>query len=184
MNEQEISTSYQLIAFLLQYPDQEKVNALLEIKDTINELKDAAVRENIQSFIKQVGCLSYEEWIDQYIEYFDFGKITNLYVTYLKLGEQRERGLELLKLKKYYESNGFHVSEKELPDYLPLMLEFCALVSVPTSSELLGMYTKNIDEIRNQLQKADSDYVYLLEALLAVMRNCGLVEIAEGGETQ
>ncbi|WP_188456553.1 nitrate reductase molybdenum cofactor assembly chaperone [Virgibacillus oceani] len=180
MNELEIKMGYQVISFLLQYPDKERAEVLPEINSAINDLQDITVKEKIKSFLKRAECLSYEEWIDHYIEYFDFGKITNLYVTYLKLGEQRERGLELLKLKKFYESNGFHASEKELPDYLPLMLEFCALVPVPISSELLQMYYKNIDEIRIQLQKAESDYVLLLEALQEVMNHAGIAASAEG----
>ncbi|MBT2217395.1 nitrate reductase molybdenum cofactor assembly chaperone [Virgibacillus dakarensis] len=178
MNEREAQTSYQLIAFILQYPDRSAVEAIPEIKDAINELTDRDVRYQLGTFINRVQQLTYEEWIDHYIEYFDFGKITNLYVTYLKLGEQRERGLELLKLKKFYASNGYEISDKELPDYLPLMLEFCGHVSVAVSTELLGMYLGNIEEIRTQLQKAESDYVYVLDALLSVMKSNGLVKTA------
>ncbi len=47
-----------------------------------------------------------------------------MYLTYMNTGEQRERGIELLELKQHYKKSGFEVTDKELPDYLPLLLEF------------------------------------------------------------
>ncbi|WP_163971384.1 nitrate reductase molybdenum cofactor assembly chaperone [Oceanobacillus halotolerans] len=175
MNEQAIKTSYQILSFLMQYPNQSVRDALPDVKDTMNELDNPSVQSSVKSFVDYLESISDEAWVEHYIEYFDFGKITNLYVTYLKLGEQRERGLELLKLKKFYESAGFDVTDKELPDYLPLMLEFCGHVSLETGKELLGMYHANIEEIRIKLTEAQSDYRHILDALLQVMGASGLV---------
>src|SRR5690625_676107 len=108
------SSVYQIIAFLLQYPDQQTLDVLPELKEEVRLIEDNAVQINIQQFIDLISNKSLDEWIDHYIEYFDFEKTTNLYVTYLKLGEQRERGLELLKLKNFYEAAGFHITNKEL----------------------------------------------------------------------
>src|SRR5699024_11375249 len=65
--------------------------------------------------------------------------------------EQRERGLELLKIKQYYKQAGFSMTDKELPDYLPLMLEFCAQVPLQVSYNLLSYY-KRSEEHTSELQ--------------------------------
>ncbi len=57
---------------------------------------------------------------------FDLHKRTGLYVTFYSLGDRRERGLALLRMKKLYRAAGFEIEGHELPDYLPLMLEFAA----------------------------------------------------------
>ncbi|MDM8101318.1 MULTISPECIES: nitrate reductase molybdenum cofactor assembly chaperone [Oceanobacillus] len=170
---------YQLISFLLTYPNQQMKEILPEIREEIEELSTDGVKENLQQFIHEVDRLSLDDWVAHYINHFDFGRLTNLYVTYLKLGEQRERGLELLKLKKYYEAHGFEVTDKELPDYLPLLLEFCAHVPVETSNEILDMHGKAIAEIQKKLQKENSFYHILFEALFIQMESHGLHVVTE-----
>ncbi len=58
-----------------------------------------------------------------------------MYVTYFNSGEQRERGIELPQLKNTYEQSGFLPTEKESPDYLPLMLEFAAIAEIEASKK-------------------------------------------------
>lgn len=151
------------------------VNILPELQLELEEIENPVIKENIHRFISLSLNMSLDDWISHYIEHFDFGKLTNLYVTYLKLGEQRERGLELLKLKKYYEAHGFNVTEKELPDYLPLILEFCGNVPVETSNKLLSMHGKAIGEIQNKLRESGNYYLLLFETLFLHMSDNGLI---------
>lgn len=168
-------TVYQIISYLLDYPSMEAKGILSDIKEEIETVvSEEDVKEYLIRFIDEIEKLSFDDWESHYIDHFDFGRLTNLYVTYLKLGEQRERGLELLKLKKYYDAHGFHVTDKELPDYLPIILEFCAQVSVETSNELLSMYGKAITEIQMKLIEQDSFYQLLFEALVLQMKAHGL----------
>ncbi|MBR3118240.1 nitrate reductase molybdenum cofactor assembly chaperone [Oceanobacillus profundus] len=169
---------YQLISFLLNYPTEEMIDILPEIEREIEEQSNSQITGNIKQFIQQSKEMSLDDWITHYIEHFDFGRLTNLYVTYLKLGEQRERGLELLKLKKYYEAHGFEVTDKELPDYLPVILEFCANVSVEASNELLSMHQQAIGEIHGKLQENNSYYSLLFDALFLYMEENGVTAVA------
>ncbi|WP_080872856.1 nitrate reductase molybdenum cofactor assembly chaperone [Oceanobacillus timonensis] len=173
------STIYQLISFLLAYPNQQMKETLPEIREEVEDISNEDVAENLRKFIQKVEDMSLDEWVTYYIDNFDFGRVTNLYVTYLKLGEQRERGLELLKLKKYYEAHGFEVTDKELPDYLPLLLEFCARVPIETSNELLEMHGKTIAEIQKKLREQHNFYYLLFDALFNQMEAHGLHIAAE-----
>lgn len=169
-------TVYQIIGILLQYPTQQMHDALPEIKEEIEQVEHADIKGYLNQFLTELADLSFSEWVDHYINHFDFGRTTNLYMTYLKLGEQRERGLELLKLKKYFEAHGFEVTNKELPDFLPLVLEFCANVPEETSREFLGMYQQEIEAIRKQIVEQKSFYHLLLDALVLHMKNNGLLK--------
>jgi nitrate reductase delta subunit len=169
-------TVYQVIGFLLQYPTRQLQEVLPEIKKEVEQVEEIDIRNHLNEFLTECSGLSFSEWIDHYIHHFDFGRTTNLYMTYLKLGEQRERGLELLKLKKYFEAHGFEVTDRELPDFLPLVLEFCANVPPETSNDLLGMYAQEIEAIRKQIAEQESFYHLLLDALVIYMKKNGLLK--------
>ena len=59
---------------------------------------------------------------------FDFDRRASLHLTYHTYGDRRQRGLELVRLKRRYAEAGLPLEGGELPDYLPVLLEFAALV--------------------------------------------------------
>src|SRR5699024_10194948 len=170
VNDDYTTVSYQIISYLLRYPNQQIVSTLEEIKQVIDTLDDD-IKQELVHFIDSLESTSFDNWVNHYIEIFDFGRQTSLYITYLKLAEQCERGLELLKLKKYYKTYGFDITDEELPDYLSLMLEFCANVPKETSSELLNMHMESLDFTRKKLSENNSPYVHLFNSLLITLKN-------------
>ena len=168
MSDPSLST-YQIISILMQYPEEEFFELLPYIREITSEIPHEKTRTNLEKFLSILEESTIDSLIEHYILHFDFGRLTNLYVTYLKLGEQRERGLELLKLKKFYEASGFQTVDMELPDYLPLMLEFCGNVPTEISNELLQMHAEAICEIALKLKESNSYYSHLFDALLYEM---------------
>lgn len=161
---------YQLISYLLGYPTQELIDTIPGVKKEIEQVSNTEVKTALSKFVDSIEQTDLENWRERYISYFDFGRSTNLYVTYSKLGEQRQRGIELLKLKDFYRGAGFEPHESELPDYLPLMLEFASQVPLEKSNALLGKYFKEMEAIRNSLHEKDSAYVALFDALFLQMK--------------
>lgn len=182
MTQMKSALIYQVIAYFLQYPHEEMIEELPALKEEIDTLKEKEIQKSFQTFIAIIERVSFDQWIDHYIACFDFEKTTNLYVTYLKLGEQRERGLELLQLKQFYQAQGFAVTDSELPDYLPLMLEFCANVNKKVSNELLERYGQQIYEIYENLRKIDSWYCELFHALIQTMEENGVSIVVQKRE--
>ncbi len=78
---------------------------------------------------------------------------TNMYVTYFNSGEQRERGIEFFAFKNTYQQSGFLPTEKELPDYLPLMLEFAAVAEIEAARSVFEKYLSNVRELASRLEK-------------------------------
>jgi nitrate reductase delta subunit len=61
-----------------------------------------------------------------YVATFDFSEPTALYLTAHELGDSRQRGMALLTLRSLLRAAGFEPASTELPDYLPMLLEFLA----------------------------------------------------------
>ena len=89
-------------------------------------------------------------------------------------GEQRERGTDLLFLKNYYKLNGFAATDLELPDYLPLMLEFAAQVDEETLKPVFERYYENVIEIRDHLVEQKNDYRHILIAVISALNEAGI----------
>lgn len=165
---------YQLISILFQYPDEELLTILPELQVEVDNFQDAKIQAPLSQFLHVLAETPEDHLIEHYIEHFDFGRTTNLYVTYFNSGEARERGIELLKLKEFYKEHGFAITDNELPDYLPLMLEFCGNVPIHVSNDLLQNHYGSILEIRNKLHENQSYYAQLLDALVALMDRNGI----------
>lgn len=103
-----------------------------------------------------------------------------MYVTYFNSGEQRERGIELLHLKNTYQQSGFLPTEKELPDYLPLMLEFAAIAEIEGARSVFEKYLSNLRELTSRLNENQSIYASLLDVLLTALKDIGVYESSEG----
>lgn len=161
-----IPTIFLCTSQLLAYPDHSWREVLPELRETVTEIKHRQIQNNLVRFLDYVDSVESHNLIDLYVTTFDFGKKTNLYLTYLHTGEQRERGIELLELKQYYLSKGWDVTDKELPDYLPLMLQFASIAPVEDSKSLLLKYQPNIEELRKQLIANENPYVIVIDCVL------------------
>lgn len=101
-----------------------------------------------------------------YVETFDFARQRSLHLTYHLHGDSRQRGMALLKLKAAYAAEGLDADAGELPDFLPLMLEFCALAPEPVGRELLDRQRPAIELIRDSLQRERSPFAELFDAII------------------
>lgn len=178
----EIQSVYQICSFLLTYPDQDFKEALIEIEDEIHDISEGKLKTELQQFVLAAKRLSSEELIHTYVYTFDFGKKTNLYVTYMTSGEQRERGIDLLYLKNYYKLHGFEATDLELPDYLPLMLEFAGQVDGETLKPIFEKYYENILEIYDHLIEQKNVYGHILEAVIGAINESGIKETKRRSE--
>lgn len=180
MNTIDRQITFSALSSLLSYPDEDWRAELPDWKTLILDITSREIREKLLRFLKAATGFSQEALIEHYVYTFDFGKKTNMYVTYFNSGEQRERGIELLHLKNTYQQSGFLPTEKELPDYLPLMLEFAAIAEIEAARSVFEKYLSNVRELASRLEKNDSIYAGLLRVLLAALEDIGVRESKEG----
>jgi nitrate reductase molybdenum cofactor assembly chaperone NarJ/NarW len=99
------------------------------------------------------------------VQTFDFGRRASLHLTYHTHGDRRQRGLELIRLKRRYAEHDLWLAESELPDYLPAMLEFAALAEPGAGEALLSEFRPQIEIVRVALHEDGSPYATLFDTL-------------------
>lgn len=147
-----------LLSLLLQYPSDELLAARKEVATE-------ARGKSLERFLDWWLACSPEELRRSYVETFDFARRHSLHLTYHVHGDRRQRGIALLRLKQRYAAAGLDLTGGELPDYLPVMLEFAALVPMEIGIAVLAESRDAIELVRQALRAAGSPYAHLLDAV-------------------
>ena len=105
------------------------------------------------------------------------GRRCALYLTYYRYGDTRKRGLAMVAFKTAYREEGFIPSEEELPDYLPMVLDFAALSS--RGQRLLRSHRADLELLRRALAKAESPYQDVAAAVCATLPRLGRRELGQ-----
>lgn len=155
-------------SFLLRYPDNDWFKELKEIKEELIETEQGVDVKELLSFIEYAENKDELDLAELYVSTFDFTNRIPLYLTYYTYKEQRDRGMGLLNIKQKYENSGFQMVDNELPDFLPVVLEFSALIS---KSEILQEYYSVIKEISAKLHKEENPYWKIFSCLLTVLED-------------
>jgi nitrate reductase delta subunit len=158
---------YKLLSVLLRYPDTALLDARDEVAAAIAELPDSKVKSSLAAFDDYLAGAGTVEVAESYVETFDLRRRTSLYLTYYLHGDTRKRGMALLRLRRLYRAAGLEAETAELPDYLPLMLEFAALAPDGFGESLLVEHRPALELLRAGLHDAASPYAHLLDALSA-----------------
>jgi len=173
---QQLQQAFQLCSYLLSYPDQDFIESFDEIENELESLVYLNMKEELAQFFQKAKNMSLADSVSIYVNTFDFGKKSNLYVTYMSNGEQRERGMDLLFIKNYYKLHGFAVTDKELPDYLPIMLEFASLVDHDVMKPVFERYLANINEIAKNVAPKDNLYGHILRSIMLALQEAGITK--------
>lgn len=159
--------SWRLLSLLLQYPDDDLVAAIAEIEAAAASLPPAQ-RIPIERFLTYVRTTPEAELRQTYVATFDFGRRTGLHLTWHTHGDRRQRGIELVRLKRRYAEGGLQLSDAELPDYLPVLLEFTAL-QPEAGVEMLVELRPSLELVRDALHRLESPYALLLDAVAVAL---------------
>lgn len=158
---------YKLLSVLLRYPDERLVAARDEIAAAVSGLPRSHEQQALALFARYLASGTPFELAQTYVETFDLRKRTSLYLTYYLHGDTRKRGMALLRLKRLYAAGGLEQSNGELPDYLPLVLEFAALAPEGVGETLLREQRPALELLRDGLHESESPYSHLLDAVCA-----------------
>lgn len=105
-----------------------------------------------------------------YVQTFVLNRKHALHLSSWTEGDTRRRGEVPTRFKKAYRESGFKVdTHGELPDYLPMVLEFTALADAQGGPALLQEYRASIELLRLALEEADSPFALLLQAVSGML---------------
>ena len=163
------ASPYKLLSVLFRYPDAALVEAREELLREIASLPKSRAKRSLVEFHGYLEGSSPVKLAQTYVETFDLRRRTSLYLTYYLHGDTRKRGMALLRLRRLYKSAGLEPATGELPDYLPLMLEFAALAPDGFGETLLIEHRPALELLRSGLHDRGNPYGYLLDALTATL---------------
>jgi nitrate reductase delta subunit len=167
---------YKLLSVLLCYPDERLVSAHAELTAAVDTLPRSSQRDSLNRFLAYLAASTQSDLERRYVETFDLRRRSGLYLSYYLHGDTRKRGMALLRLKRLYAAAGLELTSGELPDYLPLMLEFAELAPDGAGETLLREHRPVIELLRASLRDANSPYAELLDAISAGLPRLSALE--------
>ena len=155
---------YKLLSALLEYPDQELIDHLPELREHITQCldTDTTERDALHVFITYLQSKPLTTLQEDYVQTFDLTPEHSLHLTHHLFGDDKNRGPALIDLGELYKDYGVEVVTNELPDYLPLVLEFIAYLDDNEATVFLSDAHKVLSVITENLSKANSAYAALL----------------------
>lgn len=159
--------SFKAIGALLDYPTTELKAAADEIEQALAEERalGAAELRGIGAFIDRLRGGDVMDLQEYWIGLFDRSKRLALHLYEHSYGESRDRGQAMVNLALTYRMNGFELNASEMPDYLPLFLEFLSVIPQVHARRYLTDAIDIIEALRIRLQERGSPYAVLLAAL-------------------
>ncbi|MFI2376247.1 nitrate reductase molybdenum cofactor assembly chaperone [Streptomyces sp. NPDC018964] len=158
-----------LMSLLLQYPDAGLAAARPVLTATVGALPPSPAAGHLAEFTAWFTGQETDALERHYVEMFDLRRRSSLYLTYYLHGDTRRRGMALLTLAQRYRAAGWETDAGELPDHLPVVLEFAALTGPGRGEAPLRQHRRGIELIHRALTDADSPYRHVLAALTALL---------------
>ncbi|MFZ5635439.1 MAG: nitrate reductase molybdenum cofactor assembly chaperone [Pseudomonadota bacterium] len=156
-----------LIAVLLDYPKDELWTHGDELREAVNDpVLSAARRASLLAFVDTLLASDTLDAQERWLALFDRGRAMSLLLFEHIHGESRDRGQAMVDLLATYRKAGFEIGAKQLPDYLPLVLEYLSLRPVEEVRDWLGHVGHILELLAARAQERNSPYAALLEALV------------------
>lgn len=167
-------TTLKIISALLSYPTKDLVKGSGELHAALNG--DAGVSDKVKTLIgaliDDISAHDVYDAQERYVLLFDRTRTNSLHLFEHVHGESRDRGQAMVDLAVMYEAQGFDIDAKELPDFIPMFLEYLSTQSGKEVHNLLGQTLHILSAIRTRLQRRKSIYA---NALLALEDMSGVV---------
>ena len=161
---------YKLASVLLQYPTMALFDGAGQLEEAVKGMP-RATRGPFGIFLGWLSRTSPDAVARHYVETFDLRRRCALYLTYYRYGDTRKRGMAMLAFKAAYRAAGVEPDDSELPDYLPLVLDFAALYS--RGEKLLRAHRADLELLQRALRDAGSPYADVVAAVCAQLPGLG-----------
>ncbi|KZS66369.1 MAG: nitrate reductase molybdenum cofactor assembly chaperone [Mycobacterium pseudokansasii] len=168
LSERDRRLVWRVAALLLDYPSEQTVELTAQLIAAAMQLP-SAIHAGLLEFLYHFRGANLLQLQANYVETFDMRRRASLHLTYYAYGDTRKRGMALLRFKHAYRQAATGIGDGELPDYLPLVLEFAAMIDQVQGERLLVEHVPVLELLRLSLQDSGSVYAGLLTAILATL---------------
>lgn len=162
--------AYTAASRLLSYPDEALEAELATIHAAIGGLP-GLLPGHFDRYFSLTSESSLLQRQAQYVSIFDMKRRCCLYLTYYLNGDTRKRGGALWRFQETYKIAGWRVDGGELPDFLPVLLEFAAAGADEESAalSLLDEHKQGLDVLRQALERFKAPHQHVVAAVLELL---------------
>ena len=162
--------TYKVLSAALSYPTADLQRDARQMLTVLNaeQLLPARHRAAVGMLIEDLASADLLEVQSRYVDLFDRTRSLSLHMFEHVHGESRDRGQAMVSLLERYQQAGLDVAGQELPDYIPLFLEFLSTLSATEARTNLAEPAHILAALGERLRKRDSAYGAVLEALVAL----------------
>jgi nitrate reductase molybdenum cofactor assembly chaperone NarJ/NarW len=173
--------TFKVLSALLSYPTEGLIEAAPAFRAVLDAeaLVPAACRGDVDALIEDIATGELYDLQERYGLLFDRSKTLALHLFEHVHGESRDRGQAMVDLKAMYENGGLVIAANELPDYVPLFLEFLSTQKLSEARELLGQTAHILAALAERLDRRQSRYKAVFDALVAIAAEAPRREIVD-----
>jgi len=162
---------FKALSALLTYPTAELQEAIPDIRAVLAEgplpPSSAQALEPLLSSLETQNLYDLQE---RYVLLFDRSRSLSLNLFEHVHGESRDRGSAMVDLLETYRAGGFDLAAPELPDHLPVLLEFLSTQSMDDAREILTDAGEILLALAERLARRETPYAAVLQALAGLAR--------------
>ena len=158
------------LAALLAYPSAELQAHAGEVRQAINreQALSHAERRRLETLLRRLETDDLLDVQAVYSELFDRSRSLSLHLFEHVHGDGRERGQAMIDLSRQYMESGFLLEANELPDFVPVFLEYASCLPPGEASETLGQPAHVFAALAERLDRRGSDYASIFHALVSL----------------
>ena len=157
-----------VLAHLLRYPNADWIAHIADFRQALHHEAALSVQrlEELDALLQHLRNAPRLEVESTYVELFDRGRQTALHLFEHVHGDSRDRGPAMVDLIRTYESTGLYLGPDELPDHLPVLLEFASTQEAPQAKAFLAEFAHIVRNIFSALVARQSPYASAVAAVL------------------
>ena len=163
---------YKVLSALLSYPQAPLQQAKYEMLDVIahDRALPPQVRSSLAGLAYKICDRDLLDVQSHYVDLFDRTRALSLHLFEHVHGESRDRGQAMVSLLERYRKAGLDITANELPDYLPLFLEFLSLQTPDAARAMLAEPVHILAALGERLKRRGSGYAAVFDALVALSK--------------
>jgi nitrate reductase delta subunit len=177
-----MTVTFKALSALLSYPSaelQEAVGAIVEAIRAENLVADEA-RAALERFAGELAAADPYEAQERYVDLFDKTRRLSLHLFEHVHGESRDRGQAMVDLARLYEAGGLDLAANELPDYLPLFLEYLSTRPLAEARGVLADALHIVAALEERLAARKSGYAAVFAAIGSAAGGRAAAPVPEG----
>ena len=157
-----------ILGYLLTYPSREQITALPEFSNLLKREKWLSA-ESLESLGHLMGWMGEQDLLDlqeEFVALFDRTPSLCLHLFEHVHGDSRDRGQAMVDLSSLYKDSGLLINTEEMPDFLPLFLEYLSMIEVTEATENLGEIVNVLGVLMGRLENRKSPYAAVFKSLI------------------